>query len=437
MKGHHLLEALCLMVLLIAPELLFAQNSNCTIIVPDAPLTAAGLATPYQLTATIPAGGECHETNANSSAFVQAAIIDPATGQISIYNPLVIDQNSVPAAGADPIPPTLPDHAIVALWFGFNGDNLVQQGASPGVLEANGCVNGLPKSVFGQYSYCNAPAFFKAANRAIRRGQLHVPRLGRASDGLPCPSVRDFFVVDQDQSDNLPVTYLVAVGGLLAQNTAANAQTLSGATTLGNPSDNGLVDRFLDPDMGCTPWKVTDLADPGQRVPGLALNELQARVHQRSPVALIPAGDPMAVNLDGSTNLAKVNAYRRGVDQPEVRSYWQADTARYCRHMLRIAPARLLLNQALLLSKPSPVIDDADSMFTFMAQRFAASYDILGCADLLNIPDPITITQDKNGAAIKATINLPLYDRCRRRLAPYESQDVAADDAANAAATTE
>jgi hypothetical protein len=76
-------------------------------------------------------------------------------------------------------------------------------------------------------------------------------------------------------------------------------------------------------------------------------------------------------------------------------------------------------------------------MFTFMAQRFAASYDILGCADLLNIPDPITITQDKNGAAIKATINLPLYDRCRRRLAPYESQDVAADDAANAAATTE
>jgi hypothetical protein len=436
MKRCNLLEALCLSFILITPGVLFAQNPNCTIIVPEAPLTAAGLATPYQLTATDPADGECHETNTNSSAFVQAAIIDPATGQISIYNPLVIDQNSMPASGAAPVPPNLPDNAIVALWFGFNGNNLVQQGATPGVLEANGCVNGMPNSVFGQFSYCNAPAFFKAANRAIRRGKLHVPRLGMASDGRPCPSVRDFFVVDQDQSDNLPVTYLVSMGGLLAQNTTANAHALFGAITLGNPSDNGLVDRFLDPDLGCTPWKVPDLADPEQRVAGLALNELQARAHQRSPVALIPAGDPMTLKGDGSIDLAKVNAYRRGVDQPEVRSNWQADTGRYCRHMLRIAPARLLLNQALLLLKPSPVKDAADSMFTFMAQRFVASYDILGCADLLNIPDPISFTQDKNGVAISATINLRLYDICRRKLASYESQDDAADDSAQAAAET-
>ncbi len=177
MNHRNLLEVLCLSVLLLAPGVLFAQNSNCTIIVPDAPLSAAGLATPYQLTATTPADGECHETNSNSSAFVQAAIIDPATGQISIYNPLVIDQNTMPAAGAAPIPPTLPDNAIVALWFGFNGDNLVQQASSPDVLKAARCVNGLPDDVFGQFSYCNAPAFFKAANRAIRRGQLRVPHV--------------------------------------------------------------------------------------------------------------------------------------------------------------------------------------------------------------------------------------------------------------------
>jgi hypothetical protein len=437
MKHRSLLAASFLVVFLVASGTLFAQNPNCTIIVPDAPLTAAGLATPYQLTATNPADGDCHETNTSSSAFVQAAILDPATGQISIYNPLVIDQNTAPAAGATPIPPVLPDNAIVALWFGFNGDNLVQQGASPGVLEASGCVNGLPNNVFGQYSYCNAPAFFRAANRAIRRGQLHVPRLGTAIDGLPCPSVRDFFVVDQDQSDNLPVTYLISASGELAQNTAANAQALPGATVLGNPSDNGLVDRFLDPDLGCTPWKAKDLADPGQVVPGLALNELQSRAQRRSPVALIPAGDPMALDADGTVDLAKVNAYRRGVDQPEVRRYWQADTARYCRHMLRIAPARLLLDQALLLSKPSPVSDAANSMFTFMAQRFSASYDILGCGDLVNIPDPISLTQDENGVAVSATIDLPAYRACRRKLAPYESQDNAADDAANAEAATQ
>jgi hypothetical protein len=436
MKRRKLLEALCLIFFLIVPGLVFAQNPNCTIIVPEAPLTAAGLATPYQLTATNPAEGECHETNVNSSAFVQAAIIDPATGRISIYNPLVIDQNSVPAPGADPVLPTLPENAIVALWFGFNGNNLMQQGAAAGVLEANGCVNGLPNNVFGQFSYCNAPAFFKAANRAIRRGQLHVPRLGKASDGRPCPSVRDFFVVDQDQSDNLPVTYLISMSGLLAQKTTANALALPGAATLGNPSDNGLVDRFLDPDLDCAPWKVADLADPGQKVPGLALNELQARTHQRSPVALIPAGDPMVLDGDGSIDLAKVNAYRRGVDQPEAHSSWQADTARYCRHMLRIAPARLLGNQARLVSKPSPLSDVANSMFTFLAQRFVASYTILGCADLLDIPDPISFAQDINGVAISATIDLPLDDRGRGKLAPYESQDDAADVDAQAVAAT-
>ncbi len=437
MKHCKLLKALCLSFLVIAPRVLFAQNPNCTIIVPNAPLSAVGLATPYELTATNPMDGACHETDPNSSAFVQAAILDPTTGQISIYNPLVIDQNSMPAVA--PVPPTLPGNAIVALWFGFNGTNLVQQGAKPGVLEANanGCVNGLPSNVFGQFSYCNAPAFFKAANQAIRRGKLRVPPLGIAVDGLPCPSVRDFFVVDQDQSDNLPVTYLISAGGQLAQKTATNAMALPGATTLGNPSDNGLVDRFLDPDLGCVPWKVADLADPGQQVPGLALNELQARTHRRFPVALIPARDPMVRDGDGSIDLAKLNAYRRGVDQPEVHYSWQADTARYCRHMLRIAPARLLLDQALLLSKPSPVGDAANSMFTFMAQRFVGSYEILGCADLLNIPDPISFSQDQTGAAISATINLPLYDSCRRKLAPYESQDNAADAAAAASAATE
>lgn len=437
MIHRSLFAALCVSVLLIAPRALLAQNANCTIIVPDAPLSAVGLATPYQLTATNPPAGDCHETNPNSSAFVQAAILDPATGQISIYNPLVIDQGGAPAMGAAPVPPTLPNNAIVALWFGFNGGNLIQQGASAGVLEASNCVNGLPNNVFGQYSYCNAAAFFKAANRAIRRGQLHVPRLGYGVDRLPCPSVRDFFVVDQDQSDNLPVTYLISANGDLAQNTAANAALLTGATVLGNPSDNGLVDRFLDPALGCTPWKVADLADPGQVVPGLALNELQARAHQRSPVALIPAGDPMALDPDGSPDLAKVNAYRRGVDQPEVRYPWQADTARYCRHMLRIGPARLLWDQALLLPKASPVTADADSLYTFLAQRFVASYEILGCADLLDIPDPITITQDANGKAIKATIDLPFYQGCRRRLAPFESRDDAADDAAKPEGATQ
>src|SRR5689334_11744647 len=52
-----------------------APNPNCTIIVPANPLSAAGLATPYQLTATNPRNGRCNEANAAQSAFVQGAII--------------------------------------------------------------------------------------------------------------------------------------------------------------------------------------------------------------------------------------------------------------------------------------------------------------------------------------------------------------------------
>jgi hypothetical protein len=73
-------------------------NTNCTLIVPPGALTAAGLATPYRFTATDPAAGPCHEANPDQSAFVEAAILDPATGAVSVYHPLVIDDGTQPAA---------------------------------------------------------------------------------------------------------------------------------------------------------------------------------------------------------------------------------------------------------------------------------------------------------------------------------------------------
>jgi len=66
-------------------------NANCTLIIPPDPLSAKGLATPYRLTATDRGLGPCSESNTAQSAFVQAAIFDPATNSISIYNPLVVD----------------------------------------------------------------------------------------------------------------------------------------------------------------------------------------------------------------------------------------------------------------------------------------------------------------------------------------------------------
>src|SRR5215470_2401834 len=104
-----------------------AANLNCTLIVPADPLTAGGLATPYQLTATDPASGPCNEGNKSQTAFVQGAVLDPATGKISVYNPLVIDAGTQPAVA--PVVPTLPAGAVVAVWFGYNGDTLSLAGA--------------------------------------------------------------------------------------------------------------------------------------------------------------------------------------------------------------------------------------------------------------------------------------------------------------------
>lgn len=382
-------------------------NPNCTLIVPAQPLTAQGLATPYQLTATNPANGPCNEANPDQTAFVQGAIIDPATGQISIYNPLVIDKGSQPAVA--PVAPQLPANAVVALWFGYNGDTLKLKGATQGTLGIANCVNGLGDSLFGQFAYCNAPEFFRVANQAIRAGKLKVPALGTANDGLPCPTVRDFSVVDQDQSDNVTTTYLVTQDGQIAQNTAANKAALDNAQAQVNGSDNRLLAVALDGALGCTPWMAPDLADNGNLVPALPLNELQAAMFQKAPVALVPRGDPMT-QVNGQVNRAKLNLYRLGVDQFTIvnERVENGDTTQYCKNLLQIAPTRMQKDMPMTINRASPDAGAANNLFTFLAQRFNFTWgpDGLNCAKLLNTQSPITTQQDANGVATSATINL-------------------------------
>jgi hypothetical protein len=374
-------------------------NQDCTLMIPAHPLSAGGLSTPYQLRATSANSGPCDEDNPDQAAFVQGAVLDTATGQISIYNPLVIDQGTQPALA--PVVPQLPAHAVVALWFGFNGATLRLEGGA----DAH-CVNGLGTSLFGQFSYCNAPQFFQAANRAIQAGQLSVPPLGTAEDGLPCPSVRDFSVVDQDQSDNVTASYLMSQSGQLAQNTTANLLRLGGGLALNNGSDNRLLDVGLDGALGCTPWMAPDLADAGRMVPALPLNELQAAQDQRAPVALVPLGDPMTL-ASGQEDTAKTTLYRLGVDQgPADRAL--ASTKHYCQELLVVAPGRLQLDRTWTQNRPSPDPTAANNLFTFLAQRFNTTWgaDQLNCAGLLQVPSPVTLQVDDYGVAIRAWIRL-------------------------------
>lgn len=378
-------------------------NPNCSLLVPSNPLTARGLATPYQLAATNPKMGPCNESNALQSAFVQGAVIDPQAGTISIYNPLVIDKGTKPAM--DPIVPSIPAGATVALWFGFNGSKL-QLVDSNGSLASGKCVNGADGTIFGQFAYCNAPAFFQVANQAIQAHKITPPALGMAKDNMACPTVRDFSVVDMDQSDNVTTSYLVTTNGRIAQATAANTAVLPNAHVQANGSDNRLLAIALDGALGCTPWMAPDLANPGVSVTALPLDELQAAADQQATVALVPFNDPMVLK-NGRIDVTKVNAYRDGVDQPAVGVNDTASTKTYCTNLRQIAPQRLLRDEIYTSASPSPDPTLANSLLTFLEQRFAGTYSAqgLGCQALLKQTDPVKVKRNSQGIAINATIN--------------------------------
>jgi hypothetical protein len=384
-----------------------AAATDCTLMVPADPLTARGLATPYRLTQAAGAP-KCSETNPGVQAFVQAAVVDPASGQISVYNPLVIDQGT--RAAVAPAVPALPAGGVVGIWFGYNGGALRLAGSG-----ARSCVSGVNGSAFGQVSYCNAGAFFRAANAAIAAGKLKVPSLATAKDGRTCPTVRDFMVVDQDPSDNVTSSYLVATNGATAQNTPANVARLAGSKAIVNGSDEGLLARKISAALGCPPWTAPDLADPAHSpVTALPLNELQAAADQKAPIANVPTMDPMTL-VNGRRNLSKLNAYRLGVDQPQLRSFTPALTTPFCRNLLSTGLPRIARDRALLQVISSPDAGVATNLFTFLAARFQATFSasagFLGCTTRLHVHNPVTVTTDANGVVTAATINLGSRDR--------------------------
>ncbi len=398
-------------------------NMSCTLVIPANPLSATGLATPYQLATANAANGPCNEANPNQSAFVMADILNPATGQITNYNPLVINQGSQPAIA--PTAPVLPANAVVGIWFGFNGNVLTLQNNARtkghgrrfnGMLSVQGgtngnCVNGLPGSPFGQFGYCNAPAFFTAANTAIQAGLLKVPAIGTAKDGQACPTTENFSIVDMDQSDNVQTQYLVNANGQTAQLTAANQAALPNATVLGNPSDNALLTRFVDPALGCTPWTVPDLANNNTPIATYATDALQAMADQQAPIALVPGGDDMTL-VNGQQRLAKTNLYRVGADQPPAASLTgttatDANTTTYCQNLVNVALPRLQLDMTLFQNQASP--DNgmtATNLFGFLANRLnvTLSANGLNCVGLLNIQNPVTLITNGNGVVTSAMI---------------------------------
>ncbi|CZR50853.1 uncharacterized protein PAC_00727 [Phialocephala subalpina] len=379
---------------------------NCVLTVPPSPLTATGLATPYKVTG-------CDQTQfAAQGSFVEAAILDPATGALQIYNPLVINAKAA-VAGTDfitPVVPTLPANAVVGIWFGTNAATLTLTGAT------TGCVNGLPNSIFGQFAHCNGPAFFTAAQTAVSAGLLTIPPPGsstKAATTQTCPTLRDFRIVDMDQSDNVDTTYLLIGGKKLAQNTDANAAaSKNNSTVLSNGSDNALVNDFIAPAMGCSGFTAPSITAPGGTSGGLALNELRGQAFPGAAPALVPLNDDFTViNNNGAItqSLTKTNLYRAGVGQPQAADTANASGTTYCQQYAA-SGIFIALNQQLFTGTTSPAPAVANNLFTFMANRFATSFGpvpSLGCSTIfgVDIANIVKQTLNGNGVVVAATID--------------------------------
>jgi hypothetical protein len=387
-----------------------AANVSCSIVVPANPLTAQGLATPYQLTGAngmTPQASGCTMANfGNLGAFVQATILDPATGKLSVYEPLVITQGTTPAAA--PVVPTLPAGAVVTIDFGFNGTNLTQVGATPTALAQGNCVNGTGGSIFGQVSFCNGTAFFQAAQRAEAAGTLVIPATGTSTKvaGLACPTTRSFTMIDQDQSDNVTTQYLLDGNGLTAQNTPANKAAMANSTVINNGSDNALLNGFLYPTLGCTPFTAPDLTNGGTPGTSQAMDELSAAKNQQAPIALVPENDEMTL-VNNAFSVTKTNLYRSNVGQAPVSAAndMTSSPANYCQNMVNLQTSFLQNNQALLATGTSPVPGVGNNLLTFLANRMNMSFTNLNCQNF-GLKNPVTVTLDGNGVATAATFNV-------------------------------
>jgi hypothetical protein len=372
-----------------------ATSMNCTLTVPNHPLSARGLATPYQL------GDGCTMGDAvNEGAFVEATILAP-DGSVQIYDPLVVTAGTTPAAA--PTAPHIARGSAVIIDIGSNGNNLVLEGR--GARQGN-CVDALGQSVIGQVSACNAVNFYRVANAEIADGTLKVPAFGTSEDGQLCESVRNFALIDQDQSDNVITAYLINANGQTAQDTAANANGMAGATPIANGSDDRLLADFVDPANGCTPFSATNTTNAAGTSGSQALNELSARVNQTGTIAVVPVNDEMTL-VNSAFSIAKTNVYRSLVDQPLLSPNTNATdvAADYCQNMVNIAPAHNQLDMARELNFASPVPATGDNLATFMGARLAASFGVLDCTQF-GLTDPVTVTTNGAGVATSVAYNL-------------------------------
>jgi hypothetical protein len=271
--------------------------------------------------------------------------------------------------------------------------------------------------VFGQVSFCNGTNFFNEAHALENEGKLVVPVEGTSdkiiatglagSTGQNCLTTHDFDLVDQDPSDNVTTMYLLnPATGQTAQDTTSNAGNIAGSTLLLNGSDNTLLDAFVDPTLGCTPFEAPDLANNNTPTSSQALDELLAEKNTPTLNGLVPENDEMVLNGAGDFDAQKDDLYRSEIGETPISAATNlaSSPANYCQNLVNQAPLFLQDNETLLATGQSPVTAVGDNLFTFLANRLSMSFTNLACQNF-GLTDPVTVTLNGNAVAIAATFN--------------------------------
>jgi hypothetical protein len=379
---------------------IYAQD--CILEVPNDPLNN-GLFQPWFVSTNPISKYPCSQILDGSEVFVEATIFDIDNNNLYVYNPLVVDNNTLPAV--QPYLAPLPLNNIVVIHFGTNGRSikLIPSRNNTKSLILGNCINGLSNgTLFGHFAYCNAENFFKQINNNINLGLLIIPTLGKTFQGDICPTIRSFSVVDQDQSDNVITEYIITTDLRVAQNFQININKLNIMKIITNNNDNSLLTKFILPSIGCAPFMVSNLFDKNLLQSSLALNEIQANLYiNESNNALIVSTNPMVIDFN-LKSLEKINLYRIGVNQPIINILDINDGQIYCQKITNISYTFFKVHQ-YELSKFHSHLSIANNLLNSLLFRLIITLSYLNCETLTgNILD-LNITTDPNTGIIIST----------------------------------
>jgi hypothetical protein len=201
-------------------------------------------------------------------------------------------------------------------------------------------------------------------------------------------------------------TYLLnPLTGQTAQDNTTYQSYVAGSTLLHGNSANVVLDQYVDPILGCTPFEAPDLS--GASVPAFSevLDEIAAGAYPPQTAALVPENDKVAMD-GGESDPAKTSRYRSELGQAPVSAVTDKSSspAMYCQNLVDIQTPFLAANQKLLVTGQSPVTATADNLLTFLANDLSVSFTSLGCQQF-HLTSPVTLKRNSAGVATAATFD--------------------------------